>query len=438
MMNREAIRSGLLRVGEGIVVVALALVFFSLFLGLLRMVFPSGSSVKDATKREAFLAPADLADRSVRDLLFASGGDEPDTASDGHAAAVLTRTKNSVKSKRMDAIAWAAAREGLTLYARDAVQTFSRSQALIDFDDRSSIAMGENSLVIIRRFEQDPTHREKRSFLVMVDGELRGTLGPSDRQSAYLEVALPGGLARIQSSRAADGEAEFKITVQPDQSSTIAVYRGAAEVVGNGHTVRVEANQSSTVALGQAPTAPIPLPAKPALTSPAEPGLFAYRDLPPRIRFAWTTAEGGGRYRFVLAKDRDFNDVVNEERLSSPTFTHGNLKHGEYYWRVSAWDGEREGPFSDAGTVRVVADREPPTLDVRFPPKATVPGRYTLSGTTEPDARVFIGGEAVTLSKTGGFSYPLQIRQGVNVIVVEAIDEAGNVAYRSELVNGKS
>ena len=44
----------------------------------------------------------------------------------------------------------------------------------------------------------------------------------------------------------------------------------------------------------------------------------------------------------------------------------------------------------------------------------------------------------MTLSKTGGFSYPLQIRQGVNVIVVEAIDEAGNVAYRSELVNGKS
>ena len=110
MMNREAIRSGLRRVREDIVVVALALVFFSLFLGLLRMVFPSGSSVTDTTKREALLAPADLADRSVRDLLVTSGGDEPDTASDGHAAAVLTRTKNSVKSKRMDAIAWAAAR----------------------------------------------------------------------------------------------------------------------------------------------------------------------------------------------------------------------------------------------------------------------------------------------------------------------------------------
>ena len=437
-MNREAIRSGLLRVGEGIVVVALALVFFSLFLGLLRMAFPSGSSVKDVTKREAFLAPADLADRSVRDLLFASGGDEPDTASHGNVAAVLTRMKNGVKSKRMDAIAWAAAREGLTLYERDAVQTFSRSQALIDFDDRSSIAMGENSLVIIRRFEQDPTHREKRSFLVMVDGELRGTIGPSDGQSAYLEVALPSGLARIQSSQAADGEAEFKITVQPDQSSTIAVYRGVAEVAANGQTVRVEANQSSTVVLDQAPTAPIPLPAKPARTSPAEPGLFSYRDLPPRIRFAWTAADGIGRYRFVLARDRDFHDVVDEERLSSPAFTHGNLKHGEYYWRVSAWDGEREGPFSDAGTVRVVEDREPPALDVRFPPKATAPGRYTLSGTAEPGARVLVGGEAVRLSKTGEFSYPLPIRPGVNVIVVEAIDEAGNVAYRSELVNGKS
>lgn len=437
-MNREAIRSGLMRVGEGIVIVALALVFFSLFLGLLRMTFPSGSRVKDATMREQLLTPADMADRSVRDLLFASGGYEPDMASRGNAAAVLTRTKNSVKSKRMDAIAWTAAREGLTLYERDAVQTSSGSQALIDFDDRNSIAMGENSLVIIRRFEQDPVHREQRSFLVMVDGELRGTLGPSDRQSAYLEVALPSSLARIQSGQPADGEAEFKITVKPDQSSTIAVYQGVAEVVASGQTVRVGANQSSTVALDQVPTAPIPLPAKPVRTSPEEPGLFAYRDLPPKIRFAWTAADGVGRYRFVLARDRDFRDVVVEERLSSPAFTHGNLKHGEYYWRVSAWDGEREGPFSDAWTVRVVEDREPPTLDVRFPSKSTVPGRYTLSGTTEPGARVFVGGEAVTLSKTGGFSYPLQIRQGVNVIVVEAIDEAGNVAYRSEFVNGKS
>ena len=38
---------------------------------------------------------------------------------------------------------------------------------------------------------------------------------------------------------------------------------------------------------------------------------------------------------------------------------------------------------------------------------------------------------------SGDFAYPLKLQPGINVIVVEAVNTVGNVAYRSRLVNGK-
>ena len=44
---------------------------------------------------------------------------------------------------------------------------------------------------------------------------------------------------------------------------------------------------------------------------------------------------------------------------------------------------------------------------------------------------------AVFNQASGEFEVALALRRGINVVVVEAVDAAGNVAYASELVNAK-
>ena len=324
----------------------------------------------------------------------------------------------------------------MSLYNRDAVQTFRRSGARVTFDEKNHLELGEKTLVIIKQIGRDPLLREKRSFMVIVDGEIHGTIADSGTESVHVQVATPSAVARVRTRQSADGRADFKITVNPDQSSTIAVFHGVAEVTGEGETIRIDANHSTTVNPGERPMSPERLPDPPVLASPSDSSLFYYRDLPPKVQFEWEVSADAVQYRFVLARDPRFKDILYEGKLPHPRFSHGNLKKGDYYWRVSTIKRKAEGNLSPTRRFRVIQDREAPNLRVVFPPEIMNRNDYLLTGEAEPGAQVYIGGRPVPTDKTGQFEYRLQLEHGINVIVVEAVDRVGNITYRSQLVNG--
>jgi hypothetical protein len=423
---------------EGIFAVLLVLVFFSIFLFMLYILFPSGAGLKTIIAYQGPPTSTGLQEQGSRELLLAHGEYDSDLTSQKDAAAVLSLTRNTVKSKSSEAIAWKTAKEGKNLYDRDAVQTLDRSSAVVKFDENSAIDMGANSLLIIKRLDQDPLFREKRSFMVLVDGDLRGKLAKSDKNSIYLEVDTPGAKMRMQSGPMAEGPVDFKISVNPDKSSTIAVYQGVAEIMAQGKTVFVEANQSTVVALDQAPLAPVNLLGPVKLKSPSDTDLYYYRNLPPKVQFAWQIQPVANSYHFVMARDNSFKDIIADEQFSLANFTHGNLIKGTYFWKVSGFDKTIEGFFSETRRFQIIQDKKPPTLNVKFPPKTVYRGRYTLRGETEPGSRVFVGGKPVKTTKTGKFKFNLKLQPGINVIVVEAIDSVNNVVYRSQRVNRKT
>ncbi len=421
------------RVVEGAVAILLVLFFFSLFLWLLDTLFPTGTSLRKLIARQGSAALTDSSNGSRRELQM----DYSDTTSAGDPAAVLNWIRNSVKSKRASDIAWQTAKEGKLLYDRDAVQTLGRSAAEIKFDEGTSLNMGSHSLVIIKRITRDPLLRQKRSFMVLVDGELRGMLAQSGAESVYLEIDTPGARLRTRSGSAAGGPVDFKLSVNEDQSSTIAVYQGSAEISAQGKTVVVQANQSTVVGLNQAPRDPRDLPHALQLRSPATGKRFYYRDLPPRIQFSWQTHAGASSYHFILARDPYFRDIVTDDRFAESRFSHGNLQKGIYHWKVSAMQDSIEGFFSLSGSFQVIQDLTPPKLEVQFPPTIIHQPSYTLKGRTDPGAKVFIGGQRVKISRNGKFKHRLKLNPGINVIVVEAFDGVNNVAYRSHRVNRK-
>jgi hypothetical protein len=424
---------------EGALAILLVLLCFGSFMYLLNAMFPTGTSLKSLiTRQDGFDDDGSGAGGKRRLRLDGGEGDMADPSLRGDLAAILSMARNTVKSKSADGIAWNSASVGHLLYDRDAVQTQKRSSAIITFDENARLDMGENSLVIIKRLTQDPVHREKRSFMVLVDGDLRGQMAKEAADSVYLEIDTAAGakVSTMGGAKAA-GPVDFKVTVNPDKSSTISVYSGQAVVSAQGKTVKIGANQATVVALDGAPLDPRRIPDAVSLKRPGDKGFFTYRDLSPKVRFIWDDHKAADRYHFVLARDIEFKDVVTDEHLEQPKFTHGNLKYGTYYWKVSAIDHTTEGHFSTVRRLSVKQDNKPPVLKVTFPPKTMYGGRYTLRGKTEPGARVFVGGQRIKTTRDGRFKYNLMLKPGINVIVVEAFDSVNNMAYQSQSVNRK-
>jgi hypothetical protein len=413
---------------EAVLTVMLVLVFFALFSLLLNGLFPSGAGISEIVNREQSALPADRTDTMITEFQRGQGRGQP--------TAVLTTAHNTVKQKRGNEIAWSDAQRGMQLYDRDAVQTLQRSSAYLDFGDKSYLSMGANSLVVIKSQAPDAQAPERKRLILMVEGDLRGRISGSGGESKQMEITTPRAVAVIHTQQNG-ADAEFKVTVNPDKSSIIAVYQGVADVTAGDKTVRVEENSAVTVKLDQSLSITTPLPSRPELIAPAASNRFLYRMLSPRIVFSWKELPEATRYHLMLARDQTFRDVVLDEQVSGTEFTHGSLKQGTYYWRASTLVGNLEGAFTVPLQFYVEQKRTPPLLVVNGSPEKISQESCEFSGHTEPGARVFINGKEVPITTEGEFRHTVALERGINIIVVEAVDAAGNVSYRSSRVHGK-
>jgi hypothetical protein len=427
-IKTQHLKTFALRGLEAVLTVVLVLVFFALFLLLLNGLFPTGVGIGEIVKRERSVLPGDWTNAMMAEFQSEQGLDKP--------AAVLTTAHNTVKRKRGNEIAWSDAQGGMQLYDRDAVQTFQRSSAYLDFGDQSYLTMGANSLVVIKSQTPDAQTPERKNLILMVDGDLRGRISGSGREPRQMEITTPRAVAVIHRQQNGD-DAEFKVTINPDKSSTIAVYKGVADVITGDKTVRIEENSALTVKPDQSLAVTKPLPSRPELIAPAESDRFLYRMLSPRIVFTWKAFPGATHYHFVLARDQAFQDVVLDEQISGAEFTHGSLKQGTYYWRVSTLVDSHEGPFAIPLQLHLEQKRNPPLLVVNGSPKKVSRKSCEFSGHTEPGVRVFINGKEVLTTAEGEFRHAVALERGTNIIVVEAVDSVGNVSYRSSTVYGK-
>ncbi len=428
---KKRLKSISARMMEIIVTLLLVLLFFSGFLGLLNMFFPTGTSFKQLIGRQASHEREMLQGPT---LPLPELGISSEEVEYEDMTAFLSKTWNKVKSKRSFSIAWGPAETGMELYDKDAVQTFGSSRAQITFDEDNYLSMGSNSLVIIKRLEKDPVFNNRRSFMVMMEGELSGKISAKNQKAVQMEITMPDAVARFKPSKGKGKEAEFKISVDPGKSSNVVVYGGTAEVIAQGKTVTVKANHGVRILPGDAPHPIIVLPPPPKPISPSKKSVMAYRNVPPAVHFSWSAPPEIQEFRFTLARTPDFSEIMADEIVSQPGFSHGNLKNGTYYWRVSSLRLGCEGKQSPVKEVKMVQDSEPPLLQVDLPGETVNQDLLLVKGETEPGAQVFVSQEKITPSAGGSFSLELPLRLGLNNITVEAMDQAGNVSYESYIV----
>jgi mannose-6-phosphate isomerase-like protein (cupin superfamily) len=323
----------------------------------------------------------------------------------------------------------------MVFYNSDAIQTFDRSSATLSIKKGNFLQLDENSLIVFRKLEQDVFTRENRTVIVLMGGQLNGEVRKTDQENYNLEVIIPGAVARAPSRSNIDQPAKFQMTVKSDDTSILTVLEGKADLTVDGETIEVGTDQVVKIQPGKRPVFLLPPPKPPVLTSPAHGEIFPFRDIPPRVSFEWDARGDIRDHHFVLATDPKFEDIFYEGRIDGNRFAHGNLKPGNYFWRVSSKSEDGEGSFSRARHLQLVQDLEPPALEVNYPDTGEEGDKFELSGRTDPDARIFVGGMSVKIDEHGEFVHNLFLKRGFNVIVVEAVDKVGNVAYFSKVIN---
>jgi len=429
MMGRW-FKKALLYGAEAFVAVILVLVFFFACITILGLSFPKGAGLRDLMGGSSWTGDSSSATRLSFDR---SGGSQSGTP---RIIAHLVDVRDRVKDKQSNRVDWGVSRAGSPLEERHAVQTFSLSTAVIGFEGHGEVTLGENSLLVVGAAPSEEAARRGDVSLLVSSGGLRGTLGGQRGSSGEFQVLTPGGSARIG---AGTPSTELQVSVNPDRSSTFAVYSGTTEITAAGHTVTLRPNQAVTVMPGTAPGEPVALPVAPVLADPAAHAQVPCRNVPPLLAFSWQPVPGASGYRVQIARDSGFKSLVDDDRVFSTGFAQGNLEPGNYFWRVSAMRGSAEGKASVSRSLAVVEDIAPPFLQVSFPEERVEQSTIVIRGETEPGADVFVGTARVPTDAAGRFSHEVELTPGWNLVVVEAIDSAGNVAHQSQrLMTGGS
>ena len=219
-------------------VLLLTLLIFVLFLMLLtNLVFPEGARLGDIVAR-------DNASESIRRGQNSVGFDGDGFGDFGEFVAQLSEVQREVKVRGADSVAWSNAQIGRTVKNDDALQTFANSRARVDFTTDNKLQIGQNSLVIFRSNSADPFLKKRDPAVVVVQGELGGSV--NDDFGAFA-VELPSGVAVLSADKESGVPADFKLSVNPDKSSTIAMYAGTAAIDINGERYELGANQALSV-----------------------------------------------------------------------------------------------------------------------------------------------------------------------------------------------
>jgi hypothetical protein len=402
-----------------------ALLIFLLFLALLiRIVFPDGTRLADISPGGN---TADFG-ADIQGAVDIAGGNSDNF---GGFIAQLGEIHRRVKIRAADSVAWTSASQGLAVHSRDAVQTFANSRARVDFTKDNELRIGQNSLVVFRSGAADPFLARREPALVVMDGDVTGKV---HAEFGALGVQIPPGLVELTADGQSGEDVDFRVSVNPDGSSTIAVYSGQADVNIAGEHYQVAANHGLTIAKDGATAGIRRLPSLPLIQEPYDNLVVKYLDAPPRLKFRWGAVPGAQKYRLEIASDPGFDELLVDDYIAEPTFVHGNLSSGDYFWRVSARDGWFNGPSTLPRRVSVVRDSAPPMLELR-PAEEVMAGRYALRGKTVPGARVFVLGQPVETSPDGDFEYLFNPEPGTQSIVVESIDPVGNIAYGSQVLH---
>lgn len=345
---------------------------------------------------------------------------------------------HEVKMRRQAEMDWTAAKLNTKLYNKDSIRTFESSYTGIKSPSGNLMTIGPSSLVIIQPEEKSEETR-------LLSGEIRTSNIPIRTPTAFV-------LPKITPKTPI---ADYKTKVKEDQSTVVAVYKGAVDVTAKDKTITVPEGFSTEVKINLPPMEPrklpqsIDLPAdlvEPKTGSQIGPQIKDEKQDISEINIGGLPSGDGKpsksvspsswlnitHYHIQMAKDKNFIGIVYDE--IKPIYEKFDVKkvnipEGRYFWRVAYLDSSgAEGIISSSKEIFI--DKTPPVLKIDEPADGAKFADKTIKikGTAEVKSLVDINGAFVVIDLYGKFVSDVSLTPDENVIKVNSKDSSGNVA----------
>lgn len=232
---------------------------------------------------------------------------------------------------------WLEARAGDLLAERDAVRTYPRSSAVMEFRDGTNLVITEDSLVFLNRTGVRAAGSATHSVEIVegqADVEVRprpAAAGTTADRDADVEIVL--GTTRARSRPAPGGQAQARARKAQGGGAKVMVYGGDGEVEAGGETVQVAQGMGTSVDAQGPPAPPEPLLPAPRTLSPA-PGAE-----PPCVNplLTWEPVPGAESYVAEVCRDAACRELVERATgISANSWRSPALAAGDYHWRITA------------------------------------------------------------------------------------------------------
>ncbi|MEE9231591.1 MAG: hypothetical protein V3U86_12885 [Acidobacteriota bacterium] len=359
--------------------------------------------------------------------------------------ATLVEIERNVNSKRAVESEWGAAELNMQLYENDAIRTLLNSSAVLRFgEEEDEIVIDSNTFFVVKLPHEGTAEREISVAVLPTTFLDKLAKVPASERARLLEQEIAKRRITLRPVRKA-GEKSVKtrslVKILPDLTTRVQAVGGPIKIIGTkGDEVTLQNNMVTRLTKTGGLASPRPPLGVPKALEPSDGKKIVFQSKIPRVKLRWSEVKRAWRYRVVIARDARFRSIFADEVVNGTSFTVMNLSEGTYYWRVSA--RESDGFISDysaSRSIRTFFDDKPPVLSIQYPPEMFVSphAQVELRGKTEGGVRVKVNGQKVTVAPDGSFEHTLSLKEGVNLVTIEASDQVGNRTYGKRLVTYK-
>ncbi len=328
--------------------------------------------------------------------------------------------KDGLVDKRIGLLAsWEEAFVGDLFEEADGLKTKQESYATLSFIDGSNIIVNPNTTAVIRKSRIDKLDESANTEITLVEGGLLSKLSAIGKErSKYVLNAGPSTTELNTQNFLAENSGGNDVKLSN--------YDGDAQVTANNVIVTIKKNEGTIIRGNEAPLPPVKLLDAPQLIA-SKNDTIIYQD---NFQFMYRQVPNAVQYNILYSTSFDFDTDVTDKRIANTRFALTNLPLGTTYIKVQSVDNlGLKGPFSE--TLRIIRneDTKPPPIfgdqfkkNIFFTENRTV----TITGVTEPDARVTIADKTIPVSTSGVFTSQVTTNSNDQIVRVTSTDDSQN------------
>ena len=345
--------------------------------------------------------------------------------------AIVSAVAGLVEVSTDHGASWVKVADGGTLPVSGQLRTGEGSRAEVTLADGSVIQIAHSSVFELQNFLLDRRDGKRNSKLKVIVGNILGQVEPRKVESSVFEIDTGGAAIAIRGTA-------MRVGVE-DGSSRLSVLEGLAELSAAGKQEIVPADFGSFVRKGRPPAKPVRLLDPPTGLVPP---MAIHQTALQTPLFRWQRIENRrvSSYHLEIARDVDFNAIVQDHVVSVPECRADVLPEGTYYWHVSTTDKRGlEGKFSRPRELRVRKH-----YDVEIVPSKPLfeyEGRLLASHDVVFDARPVRKDSSVVKMEYSldgesyqNFSEPLIFQDGDQRLFVRGVTREGDSGVPADLV----